>query len=316
MAGPDLRRDGVDREKRWRGLDRLDARHRPSRALIVALVLASLSLITLDARGGSDSPLEPARRMVGEALGPVESVTAGVVRPFTSVPDWFRSKDALQADLAALEAENAALRQQVATSDLDRNRLAELDGLTAAARKGGHALVPARVIALGPMQSFSRTVTIDAGTDAGIDADMTVLNNDGLVGRVLRATRTTATVLLVLDADSVVGGRVGRSMEVGFLRGRGVIGDEGRLDLELVDGAVVPAEDDVVVTWGSDGGAPYLPGIPIGRVTQVYSSPRETSRRAVIDPFVDFSALDLVGVVVASGTRSDRDVIEADGSVG
>ncbi len=95
--------------------------------------------------------------------------------------------------------------------------------------------------ALGPSQSFSRTVTIDAGSAAGIRPDMTVLNNDGLVGRILRVTRTTATVLLILDADSVVGGRLGDNMELGFLHGRGALGPAGRLDLELVDGSVVPA---------------------------------------------------------------------------
>jgi rod shape-determining protein MreC len=171
------------------------------------------------------------------------------------------------------------------------------------------------VVGIGPAQSFSRTITIDAGSRAGVTPDMTVVNNDGLVGRVLRVTRTTATVLLILDGDSVVGGRIGSSLEAGFLRGRGVLGDDGRLDLELVDETVVPAQDDVVVTWGSRDGAPYVAGIPIGRVTQVFTNLRETTKRAVIEPFVDFSSLDLVGVVVPSGTRSDRAVIEADGSI-
>ena len=80
---------------------------------------------------------------------------------------------------------------------------------------------------------------------------MTVLNNDGLVGRVIRADRSTATVLLIVDRESVVGGRLGSSMEVGFLRGRGETGDTGRLDLDLVDDSVTPVRDDVVVTWGS-----------------------------------------------------------------
>ena len=144
---------------------------------------------------------------------------------------------------------------------------------------------------------------------------MTVLNNDGLVGGVLRVTSTTATVLLVIDADSTVGGRVGSSMEMGFLHGRGVLGDEGRLDLELLDETVVPAKHDAVVTWGSDSGAPYVSGVPVGRVTSVYSSLRESTQRAVIEPFVDFGSLDLVGVVVPSGTTSDRSVIEADGDL-
>ncbi|MGD9960943.1 rod shape-determining protein MreC [Nocardioides sp.] len=286
---------------------------RPARSTLVMLLLACAIIITLDYRGGSDSPLEPARRAVGEALGPVESATSVMVGPFVAIPDWFHSQSSLRDDVEALQAENSELRQQVETADLDRNRLADYDALTRTSADTGYSLVPAHVIAYGPGQSFSRTVTIDAGTRAGVSADMTVMNNDGLVGRVVRATRTTATVLLIVDADSVVGGRVGRSMEVGFLRGRGQLGTEGDLDLDLVDDAVVPARNDTVVTWGSDGGAPYVAGIPIGRVTSVVSSPREQSQRAVIAPYVDFSALDLVGVVVAAGTSSDRSLVEAGG---
>ncbi|MFC6288307.1 rod shape-determining protein MreC [Nocardioides sp. GCM10027113] len=306
---------GGGRERRWGSLDRLDARHRPSRALLVALVLACLSVITLDYRGGADSPLEPARRVVGETLGPAETGVAAVVRPFTAVPDWFRSKGALQERIADLEAENSRLLAETRTSGYDRQRLEQYDGLTSTAAELGYALVPARVVGLGPAQSFSHTVTIDAGSEAGIRPDMTVLNNDGLVGRVLRVTSTTATVLLVVDAGSVVGGRVADSMEMGFLRGRGALGDAGRLDLELVDNAEVPAKHATVVTWGSEGGAPYVSGVPVGRVTSVYSDLRQTSQRAEIEPFVDFGSLDLVGVVVPSGSTSDRSVVEADGSL-
>ncbi|MFC7493795.1 MULTISPECIES: rod shape-determining protein MreC [unclassified Nocardioides] len=288
-------------------------RDRPKTAVLVALVLASLTLITLDSR--TSSPVDPARRAVGEVLGPVEVATAAAIRPFTAVPDWFRSRDAMQQDLLELQAENSDLRSQIATHDYNRNRLAEYDGLTAAARSIGYSLVPARVVGLGPSQSFSSTVTIDAGSEAGIHPDLTVVNNDGLVGRVLRVTRTTATVLLIVDPDSVVGGRVGRSMDVGFVHGRGVLGRDGRLDLELVDDAAVPSKGDTVVTWGSETTGPYVSGVPIGRITSVYTSVRDSSQRAVVDPYADFGALDLVGVVVPSGTDSDRAVIEADGGL-
>lgn len=301
-------------EKRWTGSKRLEQRDRPSRSVLVALLLACATMITLDTREGDDSPIEPVRQAVGEAFGPVQAGAAAAVRPFTAVPDWFRTKQDLQAELSALEAENSELRRQVNTSGLDRNRLREYDGLARAASDTGYALVPARVIATGPIQSFSHTVTINAGTEAGVHADMTVLNNDGLVGRVVRATRRTATVLLVLDAESVVGGRLGSSMEVGFLRGRGILGERGRLDLDLVDDSVVANEGDAVTTWGSKGGSPYVSGIPIGTVQAVFSSPRETSRKAVIQPFVDFSALDLVGVVVHPDTDSDRTLVQAQGS--
>jgi rod shape-determining protein MreC len=298
------------RERRWSPTGSESDRPRSSRSTLVALLLTAATLMALDHQGGA---LDPVRRAVGEALGPAEASVAALVRPVGAIPGWFTSRSSWQHDVARLQAENADLRHQVATAGYDRNRLAEYDRLTAAAAQAGRLLVPARVIALGPQQFFSRTVTIDAGSRAGVTPDLTVVNGDGLVGRVIRVTATTATVLLVMDAESVVGGRVGASMEIGFLSGRGVVGGDGRLDLELVDGAVVPARGDVVVTWGSNGGAPYVPGIPVGRVSKVYASLRDSSRRAVIEPFVDFTALDVVGVVVPSGTVSDRVLVGAGG---
>jgi rod shape-determining protein MreC len=289
-----------------------DPQHQPpSKAALVLLLLACFTLITLDARGGDGSPVDPVRAAVGEVFGPAESVTAAVVRPITAVPQFFTTTGSLRSDVARLEAENAHLKGQLATTSAERNRAAELDGLLASSKRSGRALVPARVVAMGPAQSFSRTVTIDAGTSSGVHPDLTVLNNDGLVGRVIRADRHTATVLLVVDQESVVGGRLGSNLEVGFLRGRGQLGDQSRLDLDLVDGAVAPERGDVLVSWGSRNDAPYVAGVPIGVVESVYSSPRQLSKQAVIRPFVDFSSLDLVGVVVEAGTTGDRAVIKA-----
>ena len=74
---------------------------------------------------------------------------------------------------------------------------------------------------------------------------MTVLNGDGLVGRVKTVGPTTATVLLAVDPESSVGVRLEGSMEVGFTTGQGVR-DEGALDLRLLDGqsAVAPGRPD------------------------------------------------------------------------
>lgn len=284
---------------------------RPNRTVLVLLLLACFTVVTLDVRGGDDSPVDPLRSAVGEVAGPIETGTAAVLRPVLAVPRFFRTTSGLREDVARLEAENARLRGELATSEVDRNRAAELDGLLAGAKSTGYAVVPARVVAMGPAQSFTRAVTIDAGTTSGITADMTVINNDGLVGRVIRADRTSATVLLVVDQESTVGGRLGSTMEVGFLRGRGEHGDDARLDLDLADQSVTPARGDVLVTWGSRNGAPYVAGIPIGSVTSVVSSPRQLSSQAVIEPFVDFTSLDLVGVVVDPDTKGDRPVLNA-----
>ncbi len=236
-----------------------------SRVVIGGLLVASLAVITVDAAGGgSSSAIDPARHTVAAVFGPIESGTSDAVRPFKSTLGYFSSNNRLRGDVARLSAQNSQLRSQAEQVPLDRNRLAELDGLTRTANETGYALVAARVVAMGPMQSFSRTVTLDAGTSSGIRRNMTVLNNDGLVGRVISVTRSTSDVLLIVDTDSVVGGRLGSNNEIGFLRGRGVTSDRGRLDLDMVDNSVTPSAGDVVVTWGSQNGVPYVAGVPIG----------------------------------------------------
>ena len=136
---------------------------RPRRSLVVALVLACVTLMTLD-HVNDGAAVDPLRRLVGEIYGPVESGVSSVVDPVVAVPHWLRSKHDLASDIDRLESENDQLRSELATSDYDRNRLQEYDDLTATAESIGYALVPARVIGIGPAQSFSRTVTIDAGT--------------------------------------------------------------------------------------------------------------------------------------------------------
>lgn len=288
-----------------------DSRSGAGRSMAAVLTLAAVTTMFIDHQGQDSSPFDPVRQGLGGLVAPAQEGAAVVARPLHDIPGFFESSKALRADIARLEAENANLRGQVATTSEVRRRAAELDGMLAASRQTGLALVPARVVAMGPAQAFSHTVSIDAGTSSGIHADMTVINNEGLVGRVLRATRRSATVLLVVDDASVVGARLGSSSEVGFLRGRGEVDGTARLDLDLVDNSETPGKNDVVVTWGSRSGAPYVSGVPIGTVGSVFSSPREQAKHAVVTPFVDFSSLDLVGVVVDADTEGDRPVIRA-----
>ena len=117
-----------------RGSSASTATDRPSRAVLVALVLACLTLITLDYRGGADSPVEPARRAVGEVLGPVETGTTARDPPLHRGARSGSTRARRSAATSpGCEAENARLRSEAATADYDRNRLAEYDGLTTAA---------------------------------------------------------------------------------------------------------------------------------------------------------------------------------------
>ncbi|MGH8892301.1 MAG: rod shape-determining protein MreC, partial [Actinomycetes bacterium] len=273
---------------------------RRTRLLLALLLVTSLSLITLDYRasdGEGRSPLDGLRSLGAAVFGPVEQVAAAIASPVADAVDNVTSLGEGRDEADRLRRRNQALERRLRTSGFDRERVAELDRLLRVAGAGRYRTVPARVIAIGSAQTFSWTVTIDAGTRDGIRPDMTVLNGDGLVGRVKTAGPSTATVLLAVDPESSVGVRLEGSMEVGFTTGQG-LADGAGLDLRLLDGQSSVVRGDRLVTFGSQGATPYVPGVPVGAVRSVQGTPGSQTRTAVVTPYVDFTALDLVGVVV------------------
>ena len=188
----------------------------------------------------------------------------------------------------------------------DRARADALDGLLKVAGAGRYRIVPAEVVAAGPEQEFSWTVTIDVGTQDGIQRDMSVINADGLVGRIAAVHRTTSTVVLIVDPSVSVGARVAGSEEVGILSGTG---DLSSLEFQMLNPlADVNAGQDLV-TFGSKNGKPYAPGIPIGEVTDVRGTAGQLTRVATIRPFAQMSALTIVGVVIRPPRTDPRDSV-------
>jgi len=64
-----------------------------------------------------------------------------------------------------------------------------------------------------------------------------------------------------------------------------------------------------MVTFGSQGDTPYVPGVPVGEVVRVEGTPGSQTRTAVVAPYVDFTALDLVGIVVEPPRKDPRDAV-------
>jgi len=208
--------------------------------------------------------------------------------------------------IQALTAENEKLSTQLRQQVNDAGRVAELDGLLKVASVGGYTIVPAEVIAVNPVQDFSWTVTIDAGRNDGIEQDMSVINGQGLVGRVLKTTATTATVVLLVDPSSAVGARIAGSQEIGIVSGTG---EQDVLEYQLLDPRADVRTGDALVTFGSKGGRPFAPGLPIGEVTQVQGTAGQLTRIAVVRPYVDISRLSIVAVVTRPPRSDPRDSV-------
>ncbi|MBK3626824.1 MULTISPECIES: rod shape-determining protein MreC [Streptomyces] len=278
---------------------------RESRLLLVLLIAVAFALITVDIRGGEDSPVDGARQAAAAAFGPIENGVSSAVDPVGNAVSAVRDSGERHDRLTALEKENAALKAKLGSDDRNRSRLAQLDKMLKIAGTGQYGIKGAEVIAIGAAQGFSWTITIDVGANDGVRRDMTVLNGEGLVGRVTTVGPHTATVLLANDPDFTVGTRMEASDELGFASGQG----DRPLRVELLNGKADVKKGDRLVTFGSQADKPFVPGVPVGVVSRVDPSGGDLTRTLYVTPYVSYTKLDIVGVVVEAPKKDPRDTV-------
>lgn len=280
-----------------------------SRVVLALLVLVAGTLLVLDARPGGN-PVTSAVRAGGDRVfAPAAAGVSWAAAPATEL--YERLREGPEAErVAELEQANAELEADLQAARIDQQRADQLDELLGLAGLGGYEIVPAQAVTHVTARGYAHTVTIDTGTDSGVRPDMTVVNGSGLVGRVVEAGPRTATVMLATDVNSAVGTRLEATRKIGVTRGGAVPGGpDADLTLELFDLQAPVEAGDRVVTLGSHEGAPFVPGVPIGTVEEVQVAPGALSRLARITPAVDFSSLDVVGVVVEEPDEDPRDSV-------
>lgn len=277
---------------------------RRTRLVLSVLLIAALALITIDYRDGSSGPLRSLSHFGGMVFGPVERLAGDVTRPASQLASGTSSG----AKIAALQQQNDQLRAELSQAQLSKTQYAQLRRLLQLAGRGGYRIVAANVIAAA--SGYEDTVTIDAGSRDGIKPNETVLNGQGLVGRTVSVSSTTATVLLATDGSSTVGARMASSGQIGSVTGMGKgLSGPDTLQLELFDASAVLLPGQQLVTFGSVGGSPFVPGVPIGTVIRVERSTNALTRTALVRPFVDFTSLGVVGVVIVPPRVNPRNAV-------
>lgn len=265
---------------------------RRARLVLVLLLLTSLTLVTLDFRAGKGGVFGRVRSGASSVFGPIERAVADAVAPvgraFASLGHLGGYKGAVDR----LTKENIALHRQIAQDGVTAAESAQLRSLLGLAGADQDKIVPARVIALGGALGFDWVATLDAGSHAGLRVNQTVMNGQGLVGRITTVGAYTSQVVLANDPKVEVGARLVGQQQIGYVRG----GALGPMTYTPYSPNVHPKAGQQVVTAGSL----YAPGIPIGTVTRATGIAGSLTAVSYLRPVVDYTALDVVGVVVSA----------------
>ncbi len=249
------------------------------------IVAAAIALVQIDAaRSGKSSFLTSALTTVvgflqtgaSSGLNAARDAGGSLVR----TPHLMHDNAVLEARNRALEAENVRLReaisQQPETAAIERTLQGEPNGIVAG------------TIGFDP-ENQSRIVTIDKGSQAGVRPDAGVIDEDGVVGRIVAVEPFTSKVLLLTDADSKVPAVVQRGRWWGIATGTNT-----RVQLQYVSQDAQLKRGDVVVTGE---GRSFHAGLPIGRIVQIFHSEGALYQTALVEPGVAFGHLERVLVL-------------------
>jgi len=157
--------------------------------------------------------------------------------------------------------------------------------------------VPGRIIASDILGQF-RTVTINVGQKDGVRKGYPVINDSGVIGRIIEVYPGFAKVLLMIDPNSSIDGRVKRTMAKGIIQGTR---DNEKMFCQFAFS--LRTEDvqagDQIITSGLDQSFPE--GLVLGEIVEVSKTEVGIFQEAYIKPAVDFTRIFEV-LVITSGT--------------
>jgi len=269
----------------WRFL----GRHR--RAVVLALVLMSaFFLMTVQVRQDR-AAVSFAREVVLFTFSPFIKLAALTLGGVSQVwQDYVDLRNIRQENLR-LQREAAVLQRRIDQLEEQVLETQRLQGLLAMRETWRASFVAARVVGKDATNWF-KTILIDRGSRAGVRRNLPVVAPDGLVGRVVEVTPSTAKVQLVTDPVSSSGALMQRTRVTGIAVGNLGAGLKVRYLPLLAD--VVVGDD--VVTSGMGGVFPK--GIPVGRVTAVERKSGALFQEALLQPMVDLGRLEEVLVLM------------------
>ena len=208
-----------------------------------------------------------------------------------------RNLEAAIDEITALRAENDTLRKENEQLLEDAGEAQILRQMfDRAAETPEYRRITADVIGQDTNPAI-QSILINKGFDDGVRVGMPVEAARGLVGQVYRVTNNASQVALLTETASAIPVRLGSTRATGMLRGAG----RGALPtIDWIDLQYDVQVGELVTTSGL--GSKFPENLVIGRVVNVERNEAELFQQAIVQPAVDFNAIEIVFVVTEFDT--------------
>ncbi len=240
------------------------------------------------------------------SVSPLREAASRVIVPFQNginqIGTWMNGKLEGFQNVEELAAQNKELEQRVAELTEENTRLAQNQEELARLQElyqldqsySEYDKVAAQVISKDPGNWYD-TFVINKGSADGIEKDMNVIANGGLVGLVVEVETNCATVRSIIDDSSSVSGMTASTSDTCIVSGDLRLMDEGKLAFSQMSTENAVAVGEQIVT--SNISDKYLRGILIGYVSEVTEDSNHLTNTGYITPAVDFKHIQEVLVI-------------------
>jgi rod shape-determining protein MreC len=257
--------------------------------LFLSLVAVGFIIATFDVRSTEQGTADVLREGTQSIFTPLQKGVDFVTSPVIGFVDGVANLAGLREENDRLSDRVRVLESQVQATEALEEQVVQLEAINGLVAPEELATVTARINASGP-SAFDNVRYIDKGSKDGIVAGQAVVDEDGLIGRVVLVSANAARVRLITDPVVSVGVRVLSTNETGIVTGRG----DGPLRLEMFRAEEAVYEGDRVVTDGSR----FPPGIPVGTVHRTADAEVGFVLRGEVDPAARLSEIDYVKVII------------------
>ena len=258
--------------------------------IIITIVILILLVLLTNVRKSQIYTLE---NIVSKLVSPVQQGITFLKNKINGNNTYFADLEKLQEENKKLKEENSKLEQTLREYEVVKTENETLKSYLSLAEKyNNYKTVPAYVINRD-ISNYSKTIVINVGKNDGIEENMPVIANDGLVGYVISVTSNTAKVQTIVDSSSNTSSLTSSTRDNVICKGT-------IENTNILKGTYIPTnaniiEGDSVETSGMGG--IYPKGIHIGKIKEVTNGKNKTDISVKVEVSVDFSKLETVLVI-------------------
>ncbi|MBO5702563.1 MAG: rod shape-determining protein MreC [Clostridia bacterium] len=159
---------------------------------------------------------------------------------------------------------------------------------------------------IGRESTNYRTVyTLSKGTLHGIEVNMPIITEDGLVGHITEVGATWSKAVLLTETASAVGGFIERSGVLGVVEGTYELRTEGICQMVYIEPDSDIRVGDKVVSSGIGG--VYPRGLMIGKITEIKMDEASRTLTATVEPAADLDSVAKLMIITEYNIYSERE---------